>query len=213
VNPLLRSPAVGGNDETVLSAARELDRRREADRRLDSARFGMWLFLVAEVMLFAAFVGAIIVSRSSPSWPREGMADLPLLLPAANLLVLVASAMALELAAGALRRGARRPLQRFLGLALVLGAVFLAVQVVEYSRNWSSGFTLRTNQASNYFYVLAWVHGVHVLGGVVFLAGVTRLALKNSLHLARRVPLDLCRMYWHFVVLAWLFLFVLLYLS
>jgi cytochrome c oxidase subunit 3 len=214
VNTGAECPACGGTEQTVENLAREVEKRREAEQRLDSARFGMWLFLVAEVMFFAGFLGAVIVSRSNqPVWPPEGMQPIPVGLPAVNLAVLVASAFGLEAAAHALKHGERRKLSLRLLLTLLLGVAFLAVQIVEYVRNWAAGFTLLSNPAGNYFYVLAWVHGVHVAGGIVFLTWVTLLARRNALHLGRRVPLDLSRMYWHFVVLVWFVLFVLLYLS
>jgi cytochrome c oxidase subunit 3 len=108
--------------------------------------------------------------------------------------------------------GARRALHWTLAAALTIGALFLAVQVQEYGQTWRSGLTLASEISGSCFYLLAGAHGLHVLGGLLFLAWVWLLAARRTLNTTRRAPLDACRMYWHFVVVAWILLFVFLYI-
>jgi heme/copper-type cytochrome/quinol oxidase subunit 3 len=185
--------------------------QRSAARALDLARFGMWLFLVFEVMFFTAFFGAFLVWRGThPQWPLPQVRE-RVLLPACNLAPILLSAVTLELAARALVRSASRQLQLWILATTVLGCVFLGVQLLEYQRTWRSGVVFDSGDGGNYFYLLAGTHGLHVAGGIVFLLCVLTLAVRHRLHRLRRVPLDLCRMYWHFVVVVWLLLFRLLY--
>jgi heme/copper-type cytochrome/quinol oxidase subunit 3 len=200
-------PRSTGKDELAQSLAAQ----QSAATRLDLARFTMWLFLVAEVMFFTAFFGAFLVWRGQhPRWPLPQVTE-HVLLPTLNLAPLLLSSLTLELARRALGLGQRGGLKLWLLATTLLGTVFLGVQLLEYQRTWRSGVVFNSGEGGNYFYLLAGTHGVHVAGGILFLLLVLVLALRHRLHRLRRVPLDLCRMYWHFVVVIWLVLFRLLY--
>ena len=205
--------AHGGTDRDSEQLAATVQQRLDAARQLDIVRFGMWLFLIAEVMFFAALIGAVLViRRGQATWPPPAVAA-AMSVAAANVAVLVASSLVLEWAARTLARSQRRQLNWTLLAALVLGAVFLAIQCSEYVNTWRGGVTLTSDIAASCFYVLVWAHGLHVLGGLGFLGYVGLLAVTRKLHLTRRAPMDACRIYWHFVVLLWIALFFFLYVG
>jgi cytochrome c oxidase subunit 3 len=170
-------------------------------------RLGMWFALTGIVMLFAAFTSALVV--------RKGMSFdwVPVRVPPIlwlNTLVLLASSAALELSRRSLRAGAAKAFVRWLAAALVLGLGFLAGQLIAWRELAARGIYLASNPGSSFFYVLTAVHGFHLLGGVVALAYVVFRARPIAIGLARRTPLDVTAIYWHFMDVLWIYVFFVL---
>lgn len=180
---------------------------------LDNARLAMMVFLAFETMFFAALVGAFLVFRlRSTIWPPGDLPRLPIAITWANTGVLVLSACTMVRARTALRDGRRGDLERLLGITAVLGAVFLAVQGSEWIRLVRHGLTLSTGVYGSTFYTLIGCHGLHVLVAVLWLLWVMARAQRSRFGGLIRVPLELCGMYWLFVVGLWAALFPLVYL-
>jgi heme/copper-type cytochrome/quinol oxidase subunit 3 len=180
---------------------------------VSNARLAMVAFLAFETMFFAALVGTFLVFRlSSPAWPPADLPSLPIALTWANTGVLALSAWAMARALRALRSGDRRALERRLGAAAVLGTLFLAVQGSEWIRLVHHGLTLSAGPYGATFYTLIGCHGLHVLGAVVWLLVLMVIAQRGRFARSLRVPLELCGMYWYFVVALWAGLFPLVYL-
>ena len=143
-------------------------------------------FLCTVVMLFAAFTAAYLIRRSGADWQRLSMPSILWVTTA----VLLASSVTIELAR---RSGSRR----WLAATLVLGAVFLAGQLLAWRALATAGVFLPTHPHSSFFYMLTAVHAVHLIGGIVALALVA----------ARGGRAGLCATYWHFVDGVWLYVF------
>ena len=94
----------------------------------------------------------------------------------------------------------------FLGCFL-FGALFLALQAVEWRDCFSAGISTRTNLFWSSFFVLTGAHALHVAGGIVWLAWAWMSARAGR----ARLRLELAEIYWHFVGLVWIVLFALLY--
>jgi len=170
-------------------------------------RLGMWFALTGIVMLFAAFTSALVV--------RKGMSFdwVPVRVPRIlwlNTLVLLASSAALELSQRSLRTGAAKAFMRWVGAALVLGLGFLAGQFIAWRELAARGIYLASNPGSSFFYVLTAAHGFHLLGGVVALAYVVMRARPIALGEARRTPVDVTAIYWHFMDALWIYVFFVL---
>jgi len=168
----------------------------------------MWFALTGIVMLFAAFTSALVV--------RKGMSFdwIPVRVPRVlwlNTCVLIASSATLELSRRALREGAANAFIRWLSATLLLGLGFLAGQLVAWRELASRGVYLASNPGSSFFFVLTAAHGFHLLGGVVALAYVVVRARRIAFGQARRTPLDVTAIYWHFMDALWIYvLFVLM---
>ena len=198
------------------------DRRRRPDPEprppagpvVTNARLGMLVFLGAEAMFFTGLIGAFLVFRlGSLTWPPAGQPRLPLLVTGVNTAVLLASGVTMARALRAIRRGDRRGLVRGLLVTALLGTIFLAVQGAEWVRLVHFGLTLTAGIYGSIFYTLIGTHGLHVLGAVLWLGVVLAGAARHRFSAARHVPLELCGMYWYFVVGLWPILFALVYLA
>jgi cytochrome c oxidase subunit 3 len=173
----------------------------------------MLMFLAFEAMLFAGLLGAFLVFRlASTSWPPAGEPYLPIGVTWINTGILVASAYTIRRAHRAIRDGNQAGLIHGLGLTALLGATFLTVQGGEWVRLVHFGLTLQSSTYGATFYTLIGCHGVHVLAAVLWLGAVLLLAARGRFSPERHAGVQLCKMYWMFVVGLWLVLFPSVYL-
>jgi cytochrome c oxidase subunit 3 len=170
-------------------------------------RLGMCFALTGIVMLFAAFTSALVV-RKGMSFDWVSFSVPPILW--LNAFVLMASSATLELSRRSLSAGSAKEFIRWLSATVVLGLGFLGGQLVAWRELASRGIYLGTNPGSSFFYVLTAAHGIHLLGGVVALAYVVSRARRIALGRARRTPVDVTAIYWHFMDALWIYVFFML---
>ncbi len=170
-------------------------------------RLGMCFALAGIVMLFAAFASALVV-RKGMSFDWISFSVPPVLW--LNTFVLMASSATLELSRRSLSAGAANEFIRWLAATVVLGLGFLGGQLVAWRELAWRGIYLATNPCSSFFYVLTAAHGIHLLGGVVALAYVAFRARRIALNRARRTPVDVTAIYWHFMDALWICVFFML---
>ena len=170
-------------------------------------RLGMWFALTGIVMLFAAFTSALVVRKGmSFDWVLFRVPRVLWL----NTFLLMASSVTLELSRRSLSAGAANEFIRWLSATLVLGLSFLGGQLIAWRELASRGIYLSTNPGSSFFYVLTATHGIHLLGGVVALAYVFLNARRIAFGRARRTPVDVAAIYWHFLDALWIYVFFML---
>ena len=99
-------------------------------------------------------------------------------------------------------------------LALVTGGLtalaFLAGQLMAWRELSASGYLLTANPANSFFYLLTGLHGLHIIGGLVALGSTTVKAWTGAPRDRLRLSVELCAMYWHFLLFIWLAILVLL---
>jgi len=182
--------------------------------RLPNAVIAMLVFLGAEIMVFGGMISVLLVLRANADvWPPPGQPRLPLLVTAANTLVLLASGFAMQRAYGSVGRHRPVALVRWLAGTAALGAVFLLVQGREWINLVRYGLRFTANTYAATFYTLIGAHGMHVLAGLIVLLVVLRRAAAGAYTARQHVGLDVARLYWFFVVGIWPVLYVLVYLT
>ncbi|MFQ5691962.1 MAG: heme-copper oxidase subunit III, partial [Nitrospinota bacterium] len=179
-----------------------------------NAYLGMTAFLGAEAMFFAGLIGAFLVFRyGSPVWPPPFQPRLPLGVTGVNTAFLLFSAFTMARASMAWRRGSRDAMVRNLLITCVLGAAFLLGQGSEWVRLIRFGLTISSGVYGGTFYTLIGFHGLHVLGAVIWLLSVFFTVRRAPFRPRYATRLELCAIYWYFVVGLWPVLFGLVYLS
>jgi cytochrome c oxidase subunit 3 len=88
-----------------------------------------------------------------------------------------------------------------------LTVAFLIGQVIAWQQLQASGHYLTSNPSDAFFYLLTGLHGLHILGGLYVWARATTKAMAGSDDDAVRQSVELCTIYWHFLLLVWLVLF------
>ena len=182
---------------------------------IPSHRLAMIIFLVAEAMLFIGLVGAYLVLRKTvPMWPPEGQPLLPMWAGATNLILLAVGSGAIHQAVRGARRASHFRIVRGISLCLATGVAFLAVLAVEWIRLSREGLSLESGGTYGaLFYTLTGCHALHVIAVLIWVASLLVLALKDRFSPAHHAPVEMAALFWHFVAVAWLLLFVVLYVA
>jgi len=172
--------------------------------RIPTAKIGLGVFLAVVGALFALFLSAYLLRMDGADWR-------PLPTPSVlwfNTGVLVLSSIALQWAQTAARRDDLEAVQTGLLASGVLAIAFLAGQLIVWRQLDVAGYYLASNPANTFFYLLTAVHGLHLAGGLVALGRTTVKAWRGSVAIEKlRLSVELCTMYWHFLLLVWVVVF------
>ena len=177
---------------------------------LPAAKIGLGAFLAVVGSLFALFISAYFM--------REHLAADWRSVPVPNLLwlntgMLILSSVAMQLAQVAARQGEMNGVRTGLVAGGLSAVAFLVGQILAWQQLNAAGHFLASNPADAFFYLLTGLHGLHVLGGLVAL-GRTGEKVWRGFELDQvRSSVELCAIYWHFLLLVWLVLFGVLTLT
>jgi cytochrome c oxidase subunit 3 len=174
---------------------------------LPAAKIGLGVFLAVVGSLFALFTLAYSMRMHLGDWR-------PLPVPTLlwiNTGVLVLSSLALHQAQLAAGRGEARRMRAGLLAGGGLTLAFLGGQLLAWRQLIEAGYFAASNPANAFFYLLTAAHGLHLLGGMVALGRTVAMTRAGDREPeAARLSVELCAMYWHFLLLVWLVLFGLL---
>jgi cytochrome c oxidase subunit 3 len=185
---------------------------------------------VSAIILFMAVIAVIVgwwLSQqrlTAKPWLEEGpIDDFPdtgaMTLPAAKIGlgvflavagVLVVSSIALQWAHVAARRNDMDGVSVGLGAGGASAITFLVGQLLAWQQLSGAGYFLASNPANSFFYLITAVHGLHLMGGLVALGRTTAKVWRGAEMTQVRLSVELCAIYWHFLLLVWLVLLGLL---
>ena len=180
---------------------------------IDTRKLGMWIFLASEIMFFTGLIGSYIVLRFANlnTWPVPStVLNIPL--TGINTFILICSSATLVLGLASVQRGYVEGLQVGLFLTVILGSIFLGIQVHEYSGLIHDGFTISSSIFGSCFFTLTGFHGAHVFVGVVWLTVVLVRTFMGYFSPEEYAGVEIVGLYWYFVDLVWIILFTILYL-
>jgi cytochrome c oxidase subunit 3 len=160
-------------------------------------------FLAVATSVFALFISAYMLRMQQPDW--RPVAEPQLLWMNTGFLVL--ASIAYHLTRNAAVKGKTSWLKPGLALSGLLTFCFLVGQLLAWSQLNTSGYYLNTNPANAFFYLLTAVHGIHMLGGMWVWARSTIKVWTGAEADSVRLSIELCTVYWHFLLLVWLVLF------
>src|SRR4029078_4538909 len=135
---------------------------------------------------------------------------LPLVLPATILLIV--SSFTCQFGVWAIRRGDHTAFLRFFAVTLVIGGVFLVLQLSGYALLGQEGVTLTSGTFGTTYFTLTGFHGAHVFGGVIMLGVVLYRGIAGQFSPKHHDAVEAAALDWHFVDVVWILLFSLLYL-
>jgi cytochrome c oxidase subunit III len=186
--------------------------------RAAPARIGLWVFLAVATSFFVLFITAYSI-RMTPHLPQgdvlrdwRPVAEPPVLW--LNTVLLVLSSAGMQFARSAIARGepGRARAGMFAGGAFA--AAFLAGQLLAWRQLQAAGYYAAGNPANAFFYVLTGVHGLHLLGGLfVWGRAAARMSRSVAPSGTARLTIELCTVYWHYLLVVWLVLFGLLLIT
>jgi len=184
------------------------------DTGLYNAKFGIWLFLASEVMLFGALFSTYVLLRiGSTDWP-VGSHVLNVPIGTFNTIVLIASSVTMVLSWASLKDNNFGKFKLYLGLTILLALLFLGVKGFEYQAKFAHHKFPATSTYLAIYFTLTGLHALHIIGGVIvntyFWGPGSKMWQSDPERFTNRI--EVAGLYWHFVDLVWIFLFPVLYL-
>jgi cytochrome c oxidase subunit 3 len=184
------------------------------EMRSPAARVGLRVFLAVVSSLFALFMTAYYMRMGHGHAHGEVHDWQPLVEPSVlwwNTGLLILGSVAMQWARNNVARGQSEQAQNALLLGGLLTLAFLAGQLSAWRELHSSTSFNPSNPALAFFYVLTALHGLHLLGGLfVWARTLLRLRAKETELIDVQLSIELCAVYWHYLLLVWLALFALL---
>lgn len=171
-------------------------------------KFAMWLFIGSVAMLFAAFTSAYIVRQAEGNWLYF---DLPNLFYITSGIILLSS-FTLQWAYWEAKKDNLERVKMLVSVTTFLGVAFLVGQVMAWNELVDHSIYLVGNPSGSFIYILTGLHGVHLIGGIVFLLIVLNSTFRFKIHSKNLAQIEMCLTYWHFLGGLWLYLFVFLIL-
>lgn len=183
-----------------------VDFRGDNASSLPPAKIGLGVFLAVVGSLFALFISAYSMRMSMVDWRA---------LPVPKLLwfntgVLITSSIALQWTYAAARRNDMDGVIIGLLAGGASAVMFLVGQLLAWQQLKVAGYFVASNPANSFFYLITAVHGLHLMGGLVALGRTTAKVWRGAAMTEVRLSVELCAIYWHFLLLVWLILLGLL---
>ena len=174
---------------------------------------GGWWGILALIMTEGSLFGYLLFTyfylsaQAEQHWPPEGLPSL--LLPSINTAILVASSVFVWASEYCLARKRKRKSMAAMLLAIVLGALFVGIQLVEWSRKT---YGMTSDLYGSLYFTITGFHMLHVVIGLVILSLLLVWISFRYFDEERHAAITIGGIYWHFVDIVWLFVFSTLYL-
>jgi len=184
----------------------------ETSTGLNNRKLLMWAFLGSDVMFFGAFIATYLVYRGKSlvgPYPSEVL-NIPI--TTVSTFVLLMSSLAMVLALHYVKEGEKNKGTLWILVVVVLGAIFMGFQFVEFREFAHLGLTPRTNIFGTTFFILTGIHGAHVTIGVIWMAFLAYSSNNGALRSDNALDLEIAGLYWHFVDIVWIVIFTVIYL-
>jgi cytochrome c oxidase subunit III len=211
------------------------------EQQREAGTFGMWLFLLTEIMFFGGLFFAYLLYRNwyNPAFVAASN-QLSIPLGTVNTAVLITSGFCMALAVWAAEVRKKGLLVLLLILTTFFGLVFLGVKYFEYKEKFEkhhipgASFDVRefvnphdfglkeqplapdmarhTQVFFSLYFAMTGMHALHMIIGVGLLIWLIPRAQRGDFSSGYVAPIENFGLYWHFVDIVWIFLFPLLYL-
>ncbi|PCH63766.1 MAG: cytochrome-c oxidase [SAR86 cluster bacterium] len=194
-------------------AAKPWESKGIIDQEHPEGAFGMppekvalWFFLIVASIIFSLFMVSYVVRMELPDWvPLDEPSQLWI-----NTAVLILSSVLFQWSRNSIENGKTKNALIGFTAAGVFAFAFIVAQYMTWLGLRADGFYLYTNPADAFYYLITAVHAIHLLGGLwVWCKSAIKLARGASIQ-ELSLSIELCTMYWHFLLIVWLIIFAVL---
>lgn len=171
----------------------------------------LWFGIISLIMSFMGWTSAFIVSSSRPDWLSDFRLPNAFII---STVVIVVSSITFLLAKKALKNGQHKATSLWLLVTLVLGIVFIYNQFAGFRQIIDLGYNFTgptSNVTMSYVYLIALVHILHVVVGLICLLVVIYNHFKQKYSATNMLGFELAATFWHFIDILWVYLFLFLY--
>jgi cytochrome c oxidase subunit 3 len=170
----------------------------------------LWLGIVGIIMLFAGFTSAYVVRQAKGDWQQF---TIPFAFFVSTAFIVLSSAT-MNWALSSAKKNELKNIKNAMLLTLLLGSGFVFSQYWGWKSliNQHTYFTgPGSNASGQYFYIITFMHLLHLLGGIIAVLVVFFKALTEKYNANDFLGIELCAIYWHFLDILWIYLFLFLY--
>jgi cytochrome o ubiquinol oxidase subunit 3 len=182
------------------------------DQQDSKTVFGFWVYLMTDCVLFATLFATFAVLRNNTYGgpPAKDLFSMPFVLT--ETLVLLTSSFTCGLAMLAAHKNQKYKVIAWLCLTYVLGAIFLLMELNEFSHLAHEGNGWTRSGFLSSFFTLVGTHGLHITAGLVWMIILMAQIVKQGLGRVTLKRLTMLSMFWHFLDIVWIFIFTIVYL-
>ena len=173
-------------------------------KKIHPHKFTMWVAIGSIVMMFAGLTSAFIVKSNQTNFQ---LVSIPKVFWVSTI-VIIASSVTVQAALRSFKNRKMNHYRLLIGVTLLLGILFIALQWRGFNELWAQGITFRGSNAGQFLYVIFGLHAIHVIGGVIALLVMLAKAFSGTTKSYSSVPVEVAATYWHFVDLLWIYLLV-----
>ena len=180
--------------------------RPEGTFDTESERVALTFFLVIATVVFSLFTVSYFIRMELPDWQ-------PLSEPGQlwfNTGLLVASSVLFQWARNIVVKGDVKNLYTSFFGAGVLAVLFIVAQMVTWNHLQAQGQYLASNPANSFYYLMTGLHALHLAGGLWVWSKSSIRLLSGGEPKDIKLSIELCTVYWHFLLLVWLVMFAIL---
>ncbi|OHA79398.1 MAG: cytochrome o ubiquinol oxidase subunit III [Candidatus Yonathbacteria bacterium RIFCSPHIGHO2_01_FULL_44_41] len=190
-----------------------LAHHKEHHRSTPKSLFGFWVYIMSDALLFASIFATYAVLRNNTyGGPSAGeLFSMPFVLT--ETLILLASSFTYGLASlYAHHHNSKRKVLAWLLVTFLLGALFLGMEISEFTKLVSEGNGWQRSGFLSAFFTLVGTHGLHVTAGLVWMGGLIIQVLYRGITEATMSKISVLGLFWHFLDIVWIFIFTFVYL-
>jgi len=188
----------------------DLTQGSEKEKQARAKKMMLWFGIVSLIMSFAGWTSAFVVSSAREDWLTG------FVLPNAfsvSVALIILSSLTLLLAKKYLKLNMASKASFYLGATMLLGIGFIVSQLIGFQQIIDLGFNFTgptSNITISYIYIIATVHILHVIVGLICLMVVIYNHFKQKYNAENLLGFELASNFWHFVDILWLYLFLFL---
>jgi heme/copper-type cytochrome/quinol oxidase subunit 3 len=175
-------------------------------------KVAMWVFLGSECLLFGTLISTFLLYRTRTGTGPTAAEVFDIPFTSVSSFILLMSSLTMVLAHHAMGRKDWRQMRLWLVATALLGIVFLAGQVFEFTEFVHEGLTVTTSPFGSSFFTLTSFHGAHVAVGVLMLLVTALMSYTGRWRPEGGMDVELVGLYWHFVDIVWIVIFTVVYL-
>jgi len=178
----------------------------------DKITFGFWLYLMTDLIMFAALFATFAVLRNNTfgGITIKEIFNPPFVLT--ETLILLTSSFTSGLGLLFARAGNRMMTLVLFGITFLLGASFLGLELSEFSKLIAEGNGFQKSAFLSSFFTLVGTHGLHITIGLLWMAIMIVQIGRHGLRKSYLRKLTLLTLFWHFLDIVWIFIFTIVYL-
>ncbi|WP_406685018.1 cytochrome c oxidase subunit 3 [Seonamhaeicola sp. MEBiC1930] len=189
----------------------DLTQGTQKEKKARAKKMMLWFGIISLIMSFMGWTSAFLVSKSRPDWLKDF--QLPDAFITSTVLIIISSFTFIA-AKKALKQGSSQGTSLWLLTTLILGVAFIVFQLRGFNEIINMGYHLTgptSNVKVSYIYLIAVVHILHVVAGLICLLVVIYNHFKQKYFPENLLGFELAATFWHFVDILWVYLFLFLY--